>query len=97
MNSRLKDVEGIRLNMSLDIGCSMRKQGDIGIDINRQSKADTIIDAHCIPFYDVCFDIVFVHAVLEHVENPERVLGEVNQVCKKDALVFVIGVSRFNT
>jgi ubiquinone/menaquinone biosynthesis C-methylase UbiE len=40
-------------------------------------------DAHDLPVADSCFDLIICTEVLEHVENPKGVLGEIRRVLKR--------------
>lgn len=71
--------------MKLDIGCGNHKRGDIGVDISWESEADVIADAHYLPFCEASFDQVGTYAVLEHVDNPDKVLAEASRIAKEGA------------
>ena len=47
-----------------------------------------IADAHYIPFRDGSFQGVLIQAVLEHVIEPEKVVGEIHRVLAKDGVVY---------
>lgn len=68
----------------LDLGCGSSKRGSIGVDTERTSCVDTIADAHCLPFRDCSFDGCVAYSVLEHVNNPLHVIGEVNRILKEN-------------
>ena len=76
--------------MKLDVGCGKRKRGDIGVDINRNSEADVIADAHFLCFRESSFDQLSAYALLEHVDNPNKVLAEMSRVCKKGAHITIL-------
>lgn len=40
-------------------------------------------DAHKLPFKDRAFDVVLCSETLEHVADPERVIGELKRICNK--------------
>jgi len=69
----------------LDVGCGFRsshtKRGTIGIDLHR-GLAEIIVDAHYLPFQSSTFDGCYAYALLEHVNNPLRVLEEIRFVLK---------------
>lgn len=44
---------------------------------------------HAIPVDDDFFDTIICNAVLEHVENPEEVLGEFSRVCKPGGVLYL--------
>jgi len=48
-----------------------------------------LADAHNLPFVDNSFDVAVLGDVLEHVENPIRVLREAYRVCRRKLLITV--------
>lgn len=60
----------------------------IGADISPEGRANPALSGFCVydggrlPFGDACFDACVSNYVLEHVEFPERHLGEVARVLK---------------
>jgi len=57
-------------------------KNDFGIDII------LLKHNHKLPFEDSCFDIVLSFGVLEHVQNDELSLKELNRILKPDGLFF---------
>jgi SAM-dependent methyltransferase len=57
-------------------------------DVALTDHVDYIADAHDIPFEADTFDLVIAAAVLEHVADPHRVVGEIHRVLKQDGYVF---------
>lgn len=57
-------------------------------DISWGPRTMLICDAHDIPFEDDSFDGVIIQAVLEHVVDPHRCVGEVHRVLKQDGLIY---------
>lgn len=49
----------------------------------------SLADGHTIPFPKNCFDFVICNEVLEHVENPEKVLFEIKRVLKKNGTAVI--------
>lgn len=68
----------------LDIGCSDFidylgfKPGNnyIGLDIEKTKYVSVIGDGLRIPFNDQSFDFIICNAVLEHVQEPKKVIDE---------------------
>lgn len=57
---------------------------------NKGQKLDFIFyDGKKLPFEDGTFDAVLAYAVLEHVENIEEILFELNRVLKKGGILFI--------
>jgi ubiquinone/menaquinone biosynthesis C-methylase UbiE len=82
----------------LDIGCGnspfkflldKSKAGYTGIDIENATKFDyynpnkVIFDGENIPFADESFDNIISTEVLEHIENPEKIISEMHRVLKQ--------------
>ena len=59
------------------------------IDIRDADSVDIIADANKLPFVSASFDIVVSQALLEHVSDYRRVLGELSRVLKPGGLVYV--------
>jgi len=57
-------------------------------DVAIGPRTDVICDAHSLPFADGVFDGVVCQAVLEHVADPPRVVGEIHRVLKPGGLVY---------
>jgi glycosyltransferase involved in cell wall biosynthesis/SAM-dependent methyltransferase len=57
-------------------------------DVAVGPRTDVICDAHSLPFADEAFDGVVCQAVLEHVADPPRVVGEIHRVLKPGGLVY---------
>ncbi len=63
----------------------------IGIDINENNdKADIYADITCVPIEDNVADIVTSFYVLEHVENPQKVIDEKYRVLKNGGELFML-------
>ena len=60
----------------------------IGFDVYSSETTHLIADAHYIPFRDGSFQGVLIQAVLEHVIEPEKVVGEIHRVLAKDGVVY---------
>ena len=57
-------------------------------DVAFGSRTGLICDAHDLPFADGSFDGVIAQAVLEHVIDPFRCVGEIERVLAADGLVY---------
>lgn len=60
----------------------------VAFDIYASPYVQFVADAHQIPLPSNFFDAVIVQAVLEHVLDPRRVVGEIHRVLKTDGLVY---------
>jgi SAM-dependent methyltransferase len=61
----------------------------INMDIFPFRGVNALGDAHNLPFKNEVFDGVICQAVLEHVENPFRVVKEIYRVLRKDGILYV--------
>lgn len=75
VQNKLKNVVG------MDITLSMLKK-------NRNNAV--CADAHSIPFKDEIFDVVYSIDVIEHVQNPGRMIRECRRVLKKNGILILI-------
>jgi SAM-dependent methyltransferase len=60
----------------------------VAFDVYATDNVQLIADAHSLPFATDSFDGVWVQAVLEHVLEPERVVGEIHRVLSRRGIVF---------
>ena len=59
----------------------------ITLNMDDQYGVDVIADATAMPFPDACFDVAICSELLEHVEEPRRVLQEASRVLRKDGVL----------
>lgn len=78
------------VSLVLDVGCGKNKRGTIGVDIRKTPVVDVLCDAHYLPFIDGVFDGCYAYAVLEHVDNPIKVLKEINRVLRSQKWLKVL-------
>lgn len=77
----------------LDLGCGKKKRPNaVGVDYSDRHNADIIHDLNVFPYplENEEFDEVYLDNVLEHLDNPMRVMEEVHRVCKTNGTVKVI-------
>ena len=70
---------------------ALYEQSDVRVvstDVFPSAVTTLIADAHHLPFKDGSFDAIWIQAVLEHVLEPEVVVGELHRVLKIDGLVY---------
>ena len=94
---RVANEEQFRLRPSgpgrvLDIGCGRNKwPGAFGVDISEDTDADAVMDLNSFP-YDIesdSFDQILCQDVIEHVEDPYRVMAELHRIGKPGARVHI--------
>lgn len=79
--------------MILDLGCGKKKRpGSIGVDYSNRHNADVIHDLNVFPypFESNSVDQVYLDNVLEHLDEPMRVMEEVHRISKFGGAVKVI-------
>ncbi|MCK4613758.1 MAG: methyltransferase domain-containing protein, partial [Thermoplasmata archaeon] len=89
-NFGYKDVHG----RVLDIGAGERRaiedlgevENYVSIDIIPRDRPTVVADAHYLPFREGVFDAVIARAVLEHVEDEQKVVSEAVRVLKPGGL-----------
>ena len=77
----------------LDLGCGKKKRpGAIGVDYSDRHNADIIHNLNVFPYplKDNEFDVIYLDNVLEHLDDPMRVMEEVHRICKAGGEVKVI-------
>lgn len=60
----------------------------IAFDVYVSDGTTMVADAHNVPLVDACVDAVWIQAVLEHVLEPQVVVGEIWRVLKEGGLVY---------
>ena len=67
--------------MILDVGCGNKPRGDVNIDFVKQTVPNFVrADALNLPFRDNVFSHACSHHVIEHVENPLKMISELKRV-----------------
>lgn len=77
----------------LDLGCGKKKRpGAIGVDYSDRHNADVIHDLNEFPypFEAESIDQIYLDNVLEHLNDPMKVMGEVHRITKLGGSVKVI-------
>ncbi len=72
---------------TLDIGASGNDHREIfpnrtTLNIDASGKPDVVADAHKLPFGDASFETVVCSEMLEHADNPQKVIDEIKRVLK---------------
>jgi len=95
-----KSLEGTTLDVGCGIGDFLSfKKDAIGIDINTElveicktkGLNACIMEENKIPFGKSSFDSVVLDNVLEHIDNPKKIIQEIKRVLKRNKIL-IIGV-----
>jgi SAM-dependent methyltransferase len=76
----------------LDVGCGRKKHpGALGIDLSRDTDADVVHDLNLLPWplESESFDQILLQDVLEHLDDPYGVFGELHRVARPGAHVLL--------
>ena len=76
----------------IHLGCgSQKKPGALGVDINKNIKADIIHDLNKFPypFEKNRFDKIIAENILEHLDNIPKVMEEIHRIAKNGAKLFI--------
>ena len=60
----------------------------LNLNIDLFSNVEVVADAHNLPFKSSSIDSVMIAAVLEHVQDPNKVVEEVYRILKKDGYIY---------
>jgi predicted SAM-dependent methyltransferase len=77
----------------LDLGCGKKKRpGAIGVDYSDRHDADIVHNLNVFPYplQDEEFDEIYLDNVLEHLDDPMRVMEEVHRIGRSGGQVKVI-------
>jgi len=75
--------------MILDVGCGLKREGDINLDINPKVKPEIVSDFRFLPLKDGIFSLVIFNHSLEHIPDPCLALNEARRVLKKNGVLKV--------
>jgi SAM-dependent methyltransferase len=81
-------VGGARVGSGMDALLADPRIDCVESDVWLSDRTHLVCDAHRIPLDDSTFDGVVIQAVLEHVADPERCVGEIQRVLKSGGLVY---------
>jgi SAM-dependent methyltransferase len=96
--ARATDPDQFRLTPSgpgrvLDIGCGSSKYpGAVGVDRSEDTAADIVLDLDHVPYAPLessSFEQILCQDVLEHVEEPLRVIEELHRIAAPGARIHI--------
>jgi len=73
--------------LSIGGGPGRNRKTIVNLNIDTYPNVEIVGDAHNLPFKDNSVDAIMITAVLEHVEYPSVVVGEIYRVLKKGGYV----------
>jgi len=76
----------------IDLGCGTHKiKGSIGLDKNKNVNPDIVhdLDKFPYPFPNDYFDYIYMRHVLEHLEEPEKILKELLRIAKNATMLYI--------
>ena len=82
----------------LDVGCGTKpyypffkekSETYIGVDVDSALNADVVCVSENLPFANETFDVIVCTQVLEHVNDPKRVIVEMHRVLKGGGLIIL--------
>jgi len=80
---------------TVDVGCGTLRLGTVNLDIRREVNPDIVCDAHYLPLQSSVSERTFCYCLLEHVENPIKVVKEIKRITVKDGYV-TIAIPRYH-
>lgn len=77
--------------VTLDIGASGSDHREYfpnrtTLDVDASKNSDVVADAHNLPFKDGSFEVVVCSEMLEHADDPQKVIDEIGRVLKPGGL-----------
>ena len=76
-----------KVALNLGSGNTIISSKVLNVDVFSYDNVDIVCDIENLPFKNNTIDVIFNIAVLEHVENPEKVVAEIFRVLKKNGVV----------
>ena len=91
--NQIKDDSNVSSDsqVKVNLGCGTDyRYGYINVDKVKGIKVDVLVDLNWnLPFRDNVFDEVLLIDVIEHLNDPEKVIEEVYRCCKNGAIVYI--------
>lgn len=71
----------------LDLGAGKSHKGKIALDISTEFDPDIVADVQFLPIRDGAVSSLVSSHVIEHVNDPNKVMDEIRRILKNDGLV----------
>ena len=75
--------------LTLDLGCGVKRECDVNLDINSNVNPDIVSDLNYLPFKHQSFSLVNFNNSLEHVKNPSIPISEARRVLIKKGIISI--------
>ncbi|MDD4900824.1 MAG: class I SAM-dependent methyltransferase [Patescibacteria group bacterium] len=85
----IKNVDPNKIILNLGSGIKRIRADVINVDFCPFDNVDIVADISDLPFADNSIDAVINEYVLEHLHNPEKVVGEMHRVMKPGAILYL--------
>lgn len=85
----IKDIEHDKLIINLGSGIKRINDRVVNIDFYPFDNVDIVSDISRLPFDNNSVDAVINEFVLEHVKNPEIIIGEIHRILKPNGLLYL--------
>lgn len=76
-------------SMIVDVGCGENPRGDVNIDIVKTTFCNLVASAEQLPIRDFSSDVVLCSQVLEHLDQPNALLKEINRILRHDGIAYI--------
>lgn len=77
-----------KIVLNIGGGPTREDKNVLNLNIDLFNNVEIVADAHNLPFNSDSMDSVMIAAVLEHVQNPDRVVEETYRVLKKGGFIY---------
>lgn len=80
----------------LDVGCGYDKIGDVGIDIIDNADIKWDLNKFPYPLENDSFATILCHHILEHLDNPLKVLKELYRILTPNGKIIIVVPLRYH-
>jgi SAM-dependent methyltransferase len=87
-NPKILIIGGGAVGVGVEVFYNKYRNNIVSFDVYDSAHVDFIGDANHTPFENDSFDFVLIQAVLEHVENPNKVVSEIYRILNDQGLIY---------